>query len=774
MSNGTIPYYECIGKVSQQLFGPPAFYDASIPPLDSLASLIAIEVSNIAIGDLEISNYGVGGGSLVTSQISVQTHWLDARLAWDPVKLGGCDEIELPVASNIWLPTTVDEGISMDYVTITSNGMVSRNLTLFDQEAPCTNDRDAVVFYGKSCAFTYKTGKSLGSQHLQAQVRDVHGISVENRMAIPGYRVSEESMLQKTKENNFAVMLYLDPSKSHCAVCGGIPNTTLRGDIIPTSETIEPGELWNLIKNIFGLNSTNWTCREYEDVLTKIPLVLAEYEDDFSKYLGIQTCHLTMTYLADACCDGMPSQSICEANIHDSVITYSLGENTITPPEPLWYYRDQRMRGRGHDEKIDVHFDFSFMHIIDIDMQSNTLSALVSMNIWWYDPRLSWGAFIGGCKKATFRANTDAELTEIWVPSVDLKNKVQGFDGFPIAHASVNSDGKVNWKRSGVIEVACDVEGVDAFPFDLVRCQMDFGANADPIFHRFHLRPGALYYSDRLSAQNNEFQEYQIVKSRSNVTYESLVDEAYVDHFLRYSFYFDRATSYYMWNFISLYILYTLVSFGSFFLGADFGTRTGLGTAVLFVIAAQDITMLDRTPVSSKQLWIYDFSFGCKVFVLIGILQCLAIIMISHFGYKYYREENVVNSSEAEPLNEPEIWTEPPDSEVEQHVSKKKRSGWNPGWNKTSFLQKVDSLTALVVFILFIIFVLWMLLYGINNINESQRCDNCYCGTDFENAKTLGIKCSSNGFYDCYQESQNYTVTNRNVSELFCYKGIEG
>jgi hypothetical protein len=51
----------------------------------------------------------------------------------------------------------------------------------------------------------------------------------------------------------------------------------------------------------------------------------------------------------------------------------------------------------------------------------------------------------------------------------------------------------------------------------------------------------------------------------------------FTNEIIRYQFYFDRAVGFYVNIFILLYILFTLMSFGTFFIDYRIGERLGYG-----------------------------------------------------------------------------------------------------------------------------------------------------------------------------------------------------
>jgi hypothetical protein len=53
-----------------------------------------------------------------------------------------------------------------------------------------------------------------------------------------------------------------------------------------------------------------------------------------------------------------------------------------------------------------------------------------------------------------------------------------------------------------------------------------------------------------------------------------------------------------------------------------------LGTSVLFVMVAQDITLAEATPVTQEFLWIYRLSLGSKLFVIFGVVESIGVLWL--------------------------------------------------------------------------------------------------------------------------------------------------
>jgi hypothetical protein len=229
------------------------------------------------------------------------------------------------------------------------------------------------------------------------------------------------------------------------------------------------------------------------------------------------------------------------------------------------------------EDKVDVTISLDVVQFIDIDVKQNTFSLLMSLELFWFDQRLAWEPFIGGCHRVTYRASIDAELTEIWVPNFNLQNKLEGFQMLPEAHASVYYDGSVRWRKTGILTGTCELTGVTSFPFDTTSCYFDFGDDRDPLFHRINYNYVAPQFFSSLQDNKWNFQEYRMLTSRTFVEEVTESLSGFENRFIRYRFYFDRAEKFYVHMFVIVYMLFSYLSFGTFWIDAESGDRLGFG-----------------------------------------------------------------------------------------------------------------------------------------------------------------------------------------------------
>lgn len=113
----------------------------------------------------------------------------------------------------------------------------------------------------------------------------------------------------------------------------------------------------------------------------------------------------------------------------------------------------------GIDEFVDVFVSLDISHVMGISVKSNSMEMLVGIELEWYDGRLSWDPFLGGCNRASFRASVDADLTEIWVPDFELINMAErDIASLPEAHASVMYNGRVRFRCVYIVAISLDIQ----------------------------------------------------------------------------------------------------------------------------------------------------------------------------------------------------------------------------------------------------------------------------------------------------------------------------
>ena len=255
--------------------------------------------------------------------------------------------------------------------------------------------------------------------------------------------------------------------------------------------------------------------------------------------------------------------------------------NTVTLPDPSNQESDFGTHFMdGTDDKVDVKVNLDVPHLLAVDVKINSMTLSVSLELIWYDIGLAFEPFIGGCHHISFRASLDAELTEIWVPQIELLNLIDGVNTLPDAFASVRYDGRVTWRRSGILQSTCELTGIRDFPYDKTSCYLEFGETKDPILNRvnyFFNEDDSIGYSESVADNKFDFQEYRLKTNLTNVFYGNNSMSGYTRKVIIYKFFFDRAKNHYIILFIIPYIFFGYLAIGVYFVDYSLGERLGYG-----------------------------------------------------------------------------------------------------------------------------------------------------------------------------------------------------
>lgn len=556
--DGLPPLYECEMAVDEAIL-TSEYRTTRTPVVDGVFLDVGVLMD---VYDVAIFDHGVDGGAVELSG-ALHLDWVDERLRFPPDV--GCTSISVrasrdPDQTEVWVPGLALDDDEAAFPTLWNPG--------------ATVLADGRVFWSRygSIVARCTTLDSAAKECTSNGVRDMHGnvayvarggtgVVVHDPLSLPEYRLDETATILSVEPDDFLgsavqnvnIRLEFDPLENDCNVCGDAKGTKLIPDVVPYQRS------WlELFPHMEG-----WTCEELDIFLT-------------SKAVQDDICDLGRAYFEEWCCDDVRPTFECENSIHDLLVEET---NTVTPPDPSPNENDPFVLSK---DDVDVWVSLDIKHVIGIEVKSNTIEMLVALELDWYDDRLSWDPFLGDCHRASFRASLDAELTEIWVPSIELINQVEGVQKLPEAHASVRYDGRVQWRRSGTLRASCDLTGIERFPFDKTGCYLEFGSMRDPLFDRVKYSPRPVEYSRRVRDRDWNFQEYKLDIDRTAITNQTEEMSGFSNDIIRYQFYFSRASNYYLNMFVILYILFTFLSFGMFFVDYRIGERLGYGKFVYF------------------------------------------------------------------------------------------------------------------------------------------------------------------------------------------------
>ncbi|KAK7112188.1 hypothetical protein V1264_011677 [Littorina saxatilis] len=117
------------------------------------------------------------------------------------------------------------------------------------------------------------------------------------------------------------------------------------------------------------------------------------------------------------------------------------------------------------DRPVDITVTMTVEAIENLDMQAQTFSLRVWVNIRWYDTSLAWDT-----THYPFR-NVLVPASSVWRPSVAIANSVLPSDQLIRSSMAikVTADGLVRWYPGGSFQVSCKVD-ITLYPFDTQTC----------------------------------------------------------------------------------------------------------------------------------------------------------------------------------------------------------------------------------------------------------------------------------------------------------------
>ena len=105
-----------------------------------------------------------------------------------------------------------------------------------------------------------------------------------------------------------------------------------------------------------------------------------------------------------------------------------------------------------------------------VDVRRGVMEVGVWLRMWWNDPRLRWNeSQHAGIPYFTLAGGppTDVQLTQVWIPDVELLNGEDSSYNLPQHDVQVSSDGSCAWSRPGVLSSYCDLVGLELLHHEL-------------------------------------------------------------------------------------------------------------------------------------------------------------------------------------------------------------------------------------------------------------------------------------------------------------------
>lgn len=181
-----------------------------------------------------------------------------------------------------------------------------------------------------------------------------------------------------------------------------------------------------------------------------------------------------------------------------------------------------RFGGHYSDAGTDVKIGVRFFKVMAVEAAKGTMKLKVWLRYSWVDARLAWEPEeYGGVTTVYYQAmaHPGNEDNEIWIPDLQPYNAEVGIQHtLDTGYARVSHDGSVFYSRPGTLETLCKFSGLVAFPFDQLRCQLEFGGWLLSGAHQGIQLDGEGYqFSLQEASSGTSYQEYTI--KAVNVSY---------------------------------------------------------------------------------------------------------------------------------------------------------------------------------------------------------------------------------------------------------------
>ena len=285
---------------------------------------------------------------------------------------------------------------------------------------------------------------------------------------------------------------------------------------------------------------------------------------------------------------------------------------------------------------VPVSLGINLYHIYSLDMRRATLILHLWLRLGWVDPRLSWDPSLhGGIDQVTFIASAASPLEEsqIWVPEVELYSGAMSAYNMPRKEVTVWANGTAFWSRPGEVTSVCQLDGLQDFPFDVVRCPMRFGGwSLGGSVQNLSLPAAPLPAIDMQLVRDATFQEYRVKGATAyrgaDHSYACCPDEAgwpYVE----FEVSLERAEKHYDMKLVMMNIVLTYLSCGVFLLDPRTGERLQFSTTILLTVVAADSLVTGVVPVCMPVLWIEYFFLVCWSVCVLAIIGN----MLTHWLY---------------------------------------------------------------------------------------------------------------------------------------------
>eukprot|EP01025_Chloroclados_australasicus_P005414 TRINITY_DN11631_c1_g1_i2.p1 TRINITY_DN11631_c1_g1~~TRINITY_DN11631_c1_g1_i2.p1 ORF type:complete len:723 (+),score=9.76 TRINITY_DN11631_c1_g1_i2:110-2170(+) len=297
----------------------------------------------------------------------------------------------------------------------------------------------------------------------------------------------------------------------------------------------------------------------------------------------------------------------------------------------LWPWKDK-------NSSCKVHAHISFQKLLDMNLARRVLSMQIWFRLRWQDPRFVWDPSQWNDTNFLY-----LDKGEFWDPYIEIWDSADSiYDALEYQRAQVNSSGHIFWSRGGQVNIQCNMEGFERFPYDNSHCKIQLGSwvhNMDYVELSYY-GDGYKIYESKTSDKYSKFSQYSIVNVTVNVTtygqneLDTLQQQNYAPwNILIYDVVFKRHPLPYTISVVIPQGLLVSVSFLAFWISPASGERLGYSVTLTLAVSVYNLLLYQVLPASQELAYILWFSFITFIFAMIVVIESAIVVML------WYRTE---------------------------------------------------------------------------------------------------------------------------------------
>jgi len=293
--------------------------------------------------------------------------------------------------------------------------------------------------------------------------------------------------------------------------------------------------------------------------------------------------------------------------------------------------------------------------LMSVDPDAGVLTLSAWMNLYWYDPRLSFnGSEMFPNRRSSQPSDATLDLPwsssgeshvnldpeHIWKPDVFLREKVDSFvescseepallwdDTFTLQRAqTLNQTFNIYWGRACVLALRCGLD-LRNFPYDENTCNITFQPWAETMYR---LKPAPTVTSADLPTQQYDVSIQNINGTLLHVrevlpgggnygTYDAI----------RWNIKLTRYPSFYKVNYFLPTIALVLLAWLTFFIPLDSSDRVSYAVTLTLTAMAVALLTTDRRPPDKGSMWIDRFQTTAFIAINIPIVETVLLLRLA-------------------------------------------------------------------------------------------------------------------------------------------------